>query len=415
MKKILKNKEKSEISNSNIFILITMILCIVFIIAFIIFFSKSIFATTEIYEENTELEKINLSDAEKNLNIFNIEKIIKNIPNKKIEKELISEKRVLEHITIYKENNELPKGSMQVIQEGRDGEEEVITVKIYENEELKEEKQVKVNLIKASINKIVEIGTSNKKYNLNPEIGDKMYVTPDTLILKNVPDISGEKICIINKNSEVELLEKQKEWYKINYDNYIGFVDKDCLTLKNPQNNDLKENELSKDVLIANLNFNMNLNEPSGFSIEQFKAIFENEEKDVNNVFINNSEYFYYAEKQYNINGVFLAAVAIHESGWGTSRLAQNKNNLFGYGANDANPYENAYSFNTYAEGIDLLARVFVKYYINEKGTEIYDGNIAEGKYYNGPNLSGINKKYASDKNWANAVYKWMNYLYNQI
>lgn len=170
MKKILKNKENSQFSNSNIFIFITMILCIVFIIAFIIFFSKSIFATSQVYNEELEIEKLNLSDAEENLNIFNLEEIIKNIPNQKIEKELIVEKRVLEYTTIYKENSELPKGVMQVIQEGRDGEEEVITLKIYENQELKEEKQVKENLIKASINKIVEIGTSSKKYNMNPQI-----------------------------------------------------------------------------------------------------------------------------------------------------------------------------------------------------------------------------------------------------
>ena len=37
---------------------------------------------------------------------------------------------------------------------------------------------------------------------------------------------------------------------------------------------------------------------------------------------------------------------------------------LFGYGASDSNPYNNAKTFSTYAEGIDLLARVFVKYYL---------------------------------------------------
>ena len=29
----------------------------------------------------------------------------------------------------------------------------------------------------------------------------------------------------------------------------------------------------------------------------------------------------------------------------------------------------------------------------------------AAGTYYNGPTLSGINTRYASDKNWANAVF----------
>ena len=53
--------------------------------------------------------------------------------------------------------------------------------------------------------------------------------------------------------------------------------------------------------------------------------------------------------------------------------------------------------------------------YINPKGTSIYGGEKAVGTYYNGSNLSGINKKYASDSNWANAVYSHMQYLYNKL
>jgi len=132
-------------------------------------------------------------------------------------------------------------------------------------------------------------------------------------------------------------------------------------------------------------------------------------------VFENNAQYFYYAEKQYNINGVFIAAVGIHESAWGTSKISQNKKNLFGYGAYDNSAYSSAYSFDSYAEGIDLIARVLTKYYLNPNGTKIYDGEIASGKYYNGSTLSAVNKRYATDTNWANGVYKWMDYLYNKL
>ena len=137
--------------------------------------------------------------------------------------------------------------------------------------------------------------------------------------------------------------------------------------------------------------------------------------KDKKNVFKNNAKYFYYVEQQYNINGLFVAALGIHESNWGTSKIAQNKHNLFGYGAYDSNPYNGAYDFKDYSESIDLVSRVFIKYYLNPKGTAIYGGEIASGKYYNGATLSGINKKYATDKNWANGVYKNMEYLYNKL
>lgn len=162
------------------------------------------------------------------------------------------------------------------------------------------------------------------------------------------------------------------------------------------------------------LSFEMALNKPSGFSLEQFKIALS-DSKDVNKVFEQNAEYFYYIEEQYNINGIFVASIGIHESAWGTSRIAKNKYNLFGYGAYDSNPYNGAYSFSSYSESIDLLARVLVKYYLNPKGTLIYDGQVASGKYYNGSTVSAVNKKYATDKNWANCVYKFMDYLYKKV
>ncbi len=40
---------------------------------------------------------------------------------------------------------------------------------------------------------------------------------------------------------------------------------------------------------------------------------------------------FLSAERDYHVNAVFLAAVAALESGWGTSALARDKHNLFGF------------------------------------------------------------------------------------
>jgi beta-N-acetylglucosaminidase len=162
------------------------------------------------------------------------------------------------------------------------------------------------------------------------------------------------------------------------------------------------------------LSFDMKLNKPSGFTLEQFKQALS-DSKDKNKIFEKNAEYFYYIESQYNINGMFVAAVGIHESAWGTSKLALNKHNLFGYGAYDSNPYNGAYSFDDYSESIDLLARVFVKYYLNPAGTKIYGDEVASGKYYSGGTLTAVNSKYASDSNWANSVYSYMKYLYNKI
>jgi len=44
------------------------------------------------------------------------------------------------------------------------------------------------------------------------------------------------------------------------------------------------------------------------------------------------------AEAETDINALVLAAIIVHESGWGSSRLAQDKNNLAGLGAYDHSP-----------------------------------------------------------------------------
>lgn len=325
----------------------------------------------------------------------------------------------LEYITKYKNNPELPKGMIQVIQEGRNGVQQAIIKKTYVNGELVKEEQIGNKVVKSNIEKIIEVGTASYKSNYKVKVGDTLYVTAYTLALKREPDVNSEQITMLSQKDAVKLLSIQSEWYKIQYNNFTGWVNQYCVTHINPnevyQEEQIGTQQKSKSQLLATLSKDMKLNKPSGLSLEQFKKIFENDEHDKNGIFKDNAEYFYYIEKQYHINGVFVASVAIHESAWGTSKIATNKNNLFGYGAYDANPYDSAYDFANYSEGIDLLARVFVKYYLNPAGTKVYEGEIATGRYYNGPTLQGVNKKYATDKNWANGVYKWMSYLYNRI
>ena len=132
-------------------------------------------------------------------------------------------------------------------------------------------------------------------------------------------------------------------------------------------NNSDNITEYSKKELLKTLSKNMSLNKPSGLTLEQFKKIFDGETKDKNEVFKENAEYFYYVEQAYGINGVFVAAIGIHESAWGTSKIAINKKNLFGYGAYDMNAYASAYEYNGYAAGIDMIARVLMKNYLNPK------------------------------------------------
>lgn len=359
-------------------------------------------------------------NLKKNKNPLSLDDILRENTSEEIVQEMVIEEIDLEYNTEYRNNSNLPRGTIQVVQEGRDGRQNAIIIKKYKDDELISEELVSENLIKASVNRIVEIGTGSGVNNYKPKVGDKVFVTSNLLAVRLEPDKDSEKVCTLKKDDEIKISKIDGEYLYIISNEQNGYVPADCVTNINPKisyidMNEGTKNSTSKSVLVANLSFDMNLGKPSGLSLEQFKKVLENQSGDTNNVFKENAEYFYYAEKQYGINGVFLAAVAIHESGFGTSKISMDKKNLFGYGAYDSNPYGGAYSFNTYSESIDLLARVFMKYYLNPNGTKIYDGNVADGRFYNGNTLSSVNVKYASDKNWANSVYRWMGVLYNSL
>ena len=408
----MKAKEKQAKNNRKNILVICIFVIILFIISiYYIYFNKIVAYASN----NEEIKNIKISKAE---TVDAHEIIQKNTKNITTREEVVVEETELEYITKYVNNDELPKGTIQVTQEGRNGTQKVYTRKVYNNNELVKEEQIKSSITKSAVNKIVEIGTASYTSNYKVKVGDILYVTSDRLsvMLENSED--SQKVGTILKDTEVELLQIEENNYKISGNGVIGWVNKESLTYINPNytSDQVEENYggITKDQAIKKLSFNMNLNIPSGLTLEQFKKVLT-DSKDINKIFYNNAEYFYYIEKQYNINGIFVASVAIHESNWGTSKISNNKNNLFGYGAYDSSPYNSAYTFSNYSESIDLVSRVFVKYYLNPAGTKIYNGEIASGKYYNGNTLSAVNKRYATDNNWANAVYSHMKYLYSKL
>ena len=409
MKAKEKNNRKNKLSLKRIIIFfIGVIVFLYLIILYNYFLNKS-----EVFAKETGAE-VNQNVKISTANEINLDEVI-NENNKEngFKEEFITEEVDLEYITKYQSNAELPKGVIQVIQEGREGKQEVTIKRTYENGEILKEEQVNSKITKAAVNKIVEVGSgTGSTYKV--KVGDKVYIVSDRAEIKLEPNGNSTKIATLGKNEELTVLEINGDYYKIEAIGIIGYVKKENVTFKNKENENSEQNNNSNNTNIRKLSFNMELNKPSGLSLEQFKKVLT-DSKDVNKVMQNNAEYFYYIEEQYNINGLFVAAVAIHESGWGTSKISKDKYNLFGYGAYDSNPYNGAYEFSDYSESIDLIARVFVKYYLNPKGTSIYGGEQASGKYYNGPTLTGVNTKYATDKNWANAVYKHMEYLYNKL
>jgi beta-N-acetylglucosaminidase len=130
-----------------------------------------------------------------------------------------------------------------------------------------------------------------------------------------------------------------------------------------------------------------NLTVPSGetaASLNQFLA---------GSPLANLGDSFMHAEATYHVSARYFVAHAILESGWGGSAIAQGKHNLFGFGADDANPYGDAMSFTSFDACIQFVAQFIETRYLT-----------VGGQFYHGPTLRGMNVDYASDPNWAEKI-----------
>lgn len=94
------------------------------------------------------------------------------------------------------------------------------------------------------------------------------------------------------------------------------------------------------------------------------------------------------AEKETGVSALFLVGVSVHESKWGNSKFARERNNIFGYKSYDSDPDKTEW-FSSKEECILFVAKHLSENYL-----------VADGKYYNGTTLEEVNKRYASDESW---------------
>lgn len=398
------------VKNSDLKLSHILIGCGVLIVGLAVFFPKNT-SFTQSYAKEETIEEI--SEYELNRHRLNIQSIISENSDMDRVKEQVVEERDIEFITEYTNNPTLPKSEEVIKQEGVIGKENVTAIKTYENGNFVEETILNKEKLVEPISKIIDIGTSEFLAKHKVHIGDTMYFV-DTANLKETADTTSPDVAEVKKSLDVKLLElPSEEWCKVSFDNVEGYIKTSNLTSSYTTPNIVEKNRIQK--ILIKVNIDMELNRTSGLTLNDYKKIFTGISNDSNKIFQNNYTAFYNAEKKYNINGIFLASIAIHESGWGTSQIANDKNNLFGYGSYDATPYESSFEFTDYSEGIETVAKSLVKYYLNPSGTKIYDGETASAWYYNGPTLKGVNTRYASDTEWHTKVFKYMETLYHRL
>lgn len=119
------------------------------------------------------------------------------------------------------------------------------------------------------------------------------------------------------------------------------------------------------------------IEEPCGLSAEELEERLKGNLKPYAQAFI-------HAEEDYEINALFLCAVAAAESGWGEHCFRPN--NFFGFMTKK--------EFRTPEEGIDFVAWFLRKHYLNENG-----------KYYRGGTIADIGKIWCPDDGtWVKLV-----------
>lgn len=360
---------------------------------------------------SSEEERIAINTFEANKNSINIIETISENIGDFTKKEIITREVEVESETKYIETNLLPKDEQRVVQEGVIGKIEQTVILTYENGQLKSENVVGESTLVEAVQKVVEVGTSEFLLDNKVHIGDVMYTKEEIKMFGSEDE--NDLICYIYQHINVVLESENDGWAKISVDGIEGYVKSEYITSEDVTPGIAEKARIKR--LNLSLKPEMELNKPSGLTKDDFKKVLSGIENDVNKIFENNAEVFFEMEQKYNINGIFLAAMGMHESNWGRSTIAQEKKNLFGYGAYDSSAYESSFDFEEYRDGIETVAKSLVKNYLNPEGTEIYDGEIAQGTYYNGPTLAGINIRYASDTNWSIRIYNIMVSLYENL
>ena len=363
------------------------------------FFRNFIFATNIVEDEEEWIEPEQEVNIEPNDNTVDILKLI--VENNYSNKKLINEKRKIVYEVKKENDNQIPKGEEVVKTKGKDGTRQVTVLQNFENGTYVEEQEIESIITKEPVTEIIHVGTSEFLAKYKVHIGDDMYLSEKT-DLKKEPKDDSETVTTFNRYLNFEILQVSEKWTKVKYDSYEGYLPNDKLTSEAITPVIKEKNRIAQ--LQASVNKEMDVSKPSGLTLSDFKTILGYNKYDKNEIFSQNAEYFYEAEKKYKVNGVFLAAIGIHESGWGNSYLAKEKKNLFGYRAYDRDPINSAQSFETYEDSINTVAEALAKNYLTPTGS-----------YYNGTTVESVNIKYATSKNWHEDVYTFMEYLYGKL
>ena len=130
----------------------------------------------------------------------------------------------------------------------------------------------------------------------------------------------------------------------------------------------------------------MDMSVPSGVTVDDLKLVTRYK-------LVGTEETLCQLEQEYNLNCLFLLAIASHESAYGTAQFRPN--NVCGYGGK---------GFSSINECLRTVGKALANSYLSPSGS-----------FYKGSTIAAVNRTYAADGSWNVKVAKKVAYFYKVI
>lgn len=181
------------------------------------------------------------------------------------------------------------------------------------------------------------------------------------------------------------------------YFSYDGhYFYNDYKTMITDYKNGVRTNSINAKAPYYNYYLFLSHRTKTGFTAAQMNAYISSKTSNSSSLMLNLGSSFITYQNTYGANGLLMFGLAINESSYGTSNIALSKNNLFGHGAGDSNPYWGSNGYTSAAESVKYHAQ----YFVSRQYTDV----LTDGRYYGahlGNKESGMNVSYASDPYWG--------------
>lgn len=211
--------------------------------------------------------------------------------------------------------------------------------------------------------------------------GEKYIVSATLLNIRENPDINSRIIGTYELGERIIVVNKTGKWFKTDR----GYCYSDYLTKEITKQYELVSRHVT--TISSMINRPQSVYDSilvrSNLTAEHIEALI------AGTALAGIGQAVVTVEELYGINCFVTLAVARLESANGTSKIARNKNNLFGLGAYDSNPYYHAFSFQTKEDSVYKFGQVIDEVYISN----------------NRISLKSINEIYASSQTWSKKVY----------